>query len=329
MRPPIAGALVCLVAGVLLAGSAVCVLPCSVQAQPRSARFELAGAEERPDLSAGEALNVAVHLTGIPSGDDSVVALVEGDWFGRRLVSLAPASIPDTLSTVITLTPHPMDTPGALPKTLRIEVTFARVRGMALERFFHRAFYVTQGILPDHEVQVTAQSPSRGAGSEEHPVHAREPRPSPDQVLPAGLPLLDDDIHEEDLLARALPTHAETYWEELTRRVGRSWNHRAGQAQRNRSPNPVLVRFRLYPDGLAQLIQIERSSGSAEFDDAGMRAIIQALPFPPFPAELGSSPLELHVELQGGVRASIQSLGLAPPTVDVGRAGLDPQVGTQ
>lgn len=321
MRPPIFGALVGLVAGLFIVGVAISVFPRSVQAQPRSARFELAGAEGRTGPSAGEALSIAVHLTGVPPGDDSVVALFEGGWFDRRLVSLAPASIPDTLSAVVTFEPHPIGASAALPEALRIEVSFARIRGMALERFLSRTLYVTLGVPQTHEPQATVRPPSPRAEGEEQPVHAQDPGLSPDQVLPAGPPVVDDHIHEEDLLARRSPAQAQTYWKELSRRVGQSWSRRVEQGRRSRAPHHVEVRFRLYPDGRAQLIQIERSSGSSDIDDAGMQAIVQALPFPPFPAELGSSPLELHVELRGGLRASVHSLRPAPPDIGAGPAG--------
>ena len=46
------------------------------------------------------------------------------------------------------------------------------------------------------------------------------------------------------------------------------------------------VRFKLLPNGRAQLIQIEKGSGAREIDEAGIYAVINAQPFLPFPSEL-------------------------------------------
>lgn len=48
----------------------------------------------------------------------------------------------------------------------------------------------------------------------------------------------------------------------------------------------VVVRFRLHRNGSVSGVGIERSSGNEYYDLAGQRAVLKALPFPPFPEEV-------------------------------------------
>ena len=43
----------------------------------------------------------------------------------------------------------------------------------------------------------------------------------------------------------------------------------------------------MFPNGRAQLIEIEKGSGVREIDEAGIYAVVNAQPFLPFPSELG------------------------------------------
>ena len=78
------------------------------------------------------------------------------------------------------------------------------------------------------------------------------------------------------------------------------------------------VRFKLYPNGRAQLIEIEKGSGAREIDEAGIFTIVNAQPFPPFPADLGDlgdEAVDVHVRMWTGARAKsleVQSVGDRP-----------------
>jgi TonB family protein len=69
------------------------------------------------------------------------------------------------------------------------------------------------------------------------------------------------------------------------------------------STETVKVRFKLYPNGRAQLIEIEKGSGAREIDEAGIYSVVHAQPFPPFPSELGDDAVDVHLRMRTGARA--------------------------
>ena len=62
------------------------------------------------------------------------------------------------------------------------------------------------------------------------------------------------------------------------------------------------VRFKMFPNGRAQLIEIEKGSGAREIDEAGIYAVVNAQPFLPFPSELGEDAVDVHVRMRIGSR---------------------------
>ena len=61
----------------------------------------------------------------------------------------------------------------------------------------------------------------------------------------------------------------------LELKVGESvalhWQQQRAQLRKDQAGRGLRVQFRLYPGGFAQLVQIERSSGDPNVDEAGMR----------------------------------------------------------
>lgn len=289
----------------ILAGSASAATPPSEQPQKRSVHFELEDTEGNGVLPLGKALALSVQLTGVPAGDDPVVAVFEGASFARRLVPLTPDSDSDSLRTSVTLEPYPLGPTSVQPKYLRIHVVFARLREMKLARFLTHTLYVTIGqpqaapepvSLPQRD-----QTDNGNMGLQ------------PDEAQPDVAPVLDEDITEEDLLPLPIPGQAQDYWQEVSRLISGSWSQGIGQRGQARLKQAVRVRFRLHANGEAQLIQVERSSGAREVDEAGMRAIVNAHPFPPFPSDLDHSFVEVHVRMRAGFRDSIRNAQPAPP----------------
>src|SRR5437764_9142513 len=86
----------------LVAGSASAATPPSEQTQKRAVHFELEDAKGNGVLPVGKALALSVQLTGMPIGDDSVVAVFEGASFARRLVPLTPDPESDSLRASVT-----------------------------------------------------------------------------------------------------------------------------------------------------------------------------------------------------------------------------------
>ena len=121
------------------------------------------------------------------------------------------------------------------------------------------------------------------------------------------------------------PALGKAYWQQVSLLVSRSWARQVRGVRRGPSSETVRVRFKLYPSGRAQLIEIEKGSGVREIDEAGIYAVVNAQPFPPVPEEVGDEPIDVHVRMRTGARAKtrdVQSVGNpsngkseAPPTV--------------
>jgi TonB family protein len=108
------------------------------------------------------------------------------------------------------------------------------------------------------------------------------------------------------------PAQGKAYWQQISLLVSRSWARQVRGIRRGPSSETVRVRFKLYPNGRAQLIEIEKGSGVREIDEAGIYAVVNAQPFPPVPQEVGDEPVDVHVRMRTGARAKtrdVQSVG--------------------
>ena len=289
----------------LIAGSASAATPASEQTPKRSVHFELENTEGNGALPVGKSLALSVQLTGVPVGDDPVVAIFEGASFARRLVPLTPDPDAGSLRASVTLEPYPLGRTSVQPKYLRIHVVFARLREMKIDRFLTRTLYVTIG-QPQAALEPVSLPPRDRTDNGDMGL-------PPDEAQPDVTPVLDEGITEEDLLPLPVPGQAQDYWREVTRLISGSWGQGIGQRWQARLKQALGVRFRLHANGEAQLIQVERSSGTRELDEAGMRAIVNAHPFPPFPEDLDHSSIEVHVRMRAGFPESIQNAQSAPP----------------
>jgi hypothetical protein len=64
----------------------------------------------------------------------------------------------------------------------------------------------------------------------------------------------------------------------------------------------------MYASGIAQVIQLERSSGARDVNDAGLQTIIHAQPFPPIPPDLGSDVVDVHVRMRTGAKVATRDV---------------------
>src|SRR5437867_4082182 len=196
----------------LFAGPASGATPASEQTQKRSVYFELENAGGNGILPVGKALALSVECTGVPVGDDPVVAVFEGASFARRLVPLTPDPDFDSLRASVTLEPYPLGRTSVQPKYLRIRVVFARLREMKLDRFLTRTLYLTIGQPQAAPEPVSLPQRDRTANG--------DMGLPPDEAQPDVAPVLDEGITEEDLLPLPVPGQAEAYWREVSRLIG-------------------------------------------------------------------------------------------------------------
>ena len=79
------------------------------------------------------------------------------------------------------------------------------------------------------------------------------------------------------------------YLSRVQAKVTERW---AGKALPGQQPVAV---FEINRDGQVSRLAIERSSGNSYYDQAALRAITEANPFPPLPAEFPGQTLRVHL----------------------------------
>ena len=270
----------------------------------RWARFELHQQDSDGDLQTGKPLTLAISLGGVTQGTVPIVAFCESILFTPQIITLEPDPETSTLKAEVTLEPMPTSRTSVHQKAARIQVTFARSREDKLERFMRRIVYVT----------LDRQEPS--SDTTERPV-VRPEEPSVtdlivDEVQQGVAPVSTAALVEEDLMPLADPGQGKAYWQQVSHLLSRSWARQVRGVRRGPSSETVRVRFKLYPNGRAQLIQIEKGSGVREIDEAGIYTIVNAQPFPPLPRDVGDEAIDVHVRMRTGARSKareVQSVG--------------------
>jgi TonB family protein len=302
----------------VLAGALCLTTPCWTIVQPVSSalsatspvsrwvRFELNEQDSVGDLQTGKPLTLAITLGGVTQGGVTIVAVCESILFEPQTVILEPDAESSALKAEVTLEPMPVSRTSVHQKAARIQVTFARARQDKLERIMKRIVYVT----------LDRQEPSSDSSEEPSVVRPEEPSTSDliivDEVQPDVAPVSTGQVAEEDLMPLADPGRGKAYWQHVSLLVSRSWAKQVRGVRRGPSSETVRVRFKLYPSGRAQLIEIEKGSGAREIDEAGIYAVVNAQPFPPLPNDLGDEAVDVHVRMRTGARAKtreVQAVG--------------------
>lgn len=257
--------------------------------------FDLDQEDSGGDLKTGKTVALTITLGGITQGASPVVAICESVLYEPRTVTFEPEAESAMLKATAMLEPLPLSRTSVDPKAARIQVTFARLRQGKFEPFLRRIVYLT--LDPQESFNdVTEPSPTR----------SDEPSTSDlivEEVQPDVNPVSSGQLAEEDLMPFADPVQGTAYWKQVSYLVSRSWARHVRGVRRGPSSETVKVRFKLYPNGRAQLIEIEKGSGSREINVSGIFTIVDAQPFPPFPAELGQEVFDVHVRMRTGARA--------------------------
>lgn len=278
----------------------------------RSVQFELMGDVAHGLLLPGQRVQLHVLLAREPANnkEERLVAVFEGAGMARVLVPMTSEHDPGMWEGTAWLelpampsTESPVETTGGLrtaaPQVVRIAVAFARLRGMNIDQFAKHSVYVTVG---------------RGAGASRPNGAAPRDQADPqvtttnaftamDFGLPSARGIRDEGVVETDLVAGS--PHSgdfQTYWKEIGRRITQRWGERARSVMREKSDKFPRVRFRLYPDGIAQTIYLERSSGNQWVDEAGLESVVDTQPFLPLPASLADPYVNVYVDFRPKAR---------------------------
>jgi hypothetical protein len=264
------------------------------------ATLDFAGSNDSGNLEIGQPLELSMTLGGMAEATTPFVAICESAHFESQIVPLTPDPRLPVMKATTTLAPiaHNRLSPG--PHVSRLHVTFARSTETKFERVMTRIVYLTLGDTKPGRDEPASPTPKPDVPSEDD-LAAGQTEP----VLDA-IPLSSDQLMEEDLLPfrSAQPTPA--YWRQVRDLLNQGWSRATGNLPASLAHQTVQVQFRLYPGGRAQLLQIADESGSSEIDQAGIQAITESQPFPPFPLGVGKEPIDIHVRLQTGSKAGIQ-----------------------
>lgn len=277
--------------------------------------FDFAGPDPSGDIHVGQPLELSLALGGVLQGHAPLVAICESIHFQRQMVTLEPDPLSLVMKATATLEPIPRGKLSVTPKVARVRVTFARSQKEKLERVMTRIVYVTLGKQePASEISETPLPGNEEVGGGDAGL---------DEAQPAVNPIGSGALVEEDLLPLPMPDQGRAYWQHISYQVSRSWSRTVRRVRHSPSSETVRVRFRLYPSGRAQLIQIEKGSGAREIDEAGIYAIVHAQPFSPFPDDVGPEPIDVHVRMRTGARVGSQE-----PRSIVNLQALSPNAGT-
>lgn len=286
----------------IAAGVCVGILSISSAAGPQAASpaltFDLAPNQDNGLLDPGLPFEFSVRVKGItPRREEELVAVFESLAYPDRLVGLVPDEASGDLVASTRFESRPIAAGAGQP--LRMEVVVARLRGMRLETVFSGAAYLTT-VPASSDPSGAATAPSHGTALleallEEAPATDRGGRP----VEPILLP---DEIAVEELGGGSRAVPGPVYWKNVSDSVARHWQQRRAQLRKDKAARSLRVQFRLYPQGFAQLVQVERSSGDATVDEAGLHTVLSLQPFPPFPPDVREPSVDVHVDLPGARR---------------------------
>ena len=282
----------------------------------RWVEFELSQAESMGDPQGGKPVTLTIFLGGVTEDMTPVVATCESIAFQSQTVTLKPDAESMALKGTVTLKPILMSRTSVPPRAVRVQVTFAQSRQDKLERFMRRIVYLTMD-----------RSEPAYESSELPPVRPEEAQSEDvilNEVKPAVEPVSTGDLAEEDLVPFASPGEGKAYWQHVSYLISRSWARQIRGIRRESSGETVKVRFKMFPNGRAQLIRIEKGSGAREIDEAGIYAVVNAQPFLPFPSELGEEAVNVHVRMRTGSRgrsSEVQSDG----SLSTGKSGASGQ----
>ena len=275
-------------------GSATTPLPSTGK---RWVTFDFPGSNHAGEVQIGKPFSLSLTVGGIPHSSTPLRAICESVYFKSQIVTMESDPLTTTMKATVRLEPIPSGKLSVLPKVARIQVIFARPRGDdKLDRVLTRSVYVTLGHPTPHSK--TDEPPPIQPELSGGDMVADQ-----DEVQPDVTPISTGPMAEENLVPLPSPERARAYWQEISQQVSRSWGRTVRRIRHSPSSESVSVRFRLYPDGRAQLIQVEKGSGAREIDEAGVHAVVHAQPFPPFPNDIGSDPVTVHVRMQTGVKA--------------------------
>jgi TonB family protein len=257
------------------------------QLMPQDLRIEIPADSLFGSLPVNRALTLSIHVPEAPvRPGEPLVAVFE-----------TPASAPYTVPLEIDPDRHRYvatvelgrlsGTMGTPPKATAVQILIGRQQGLHVDALVRRIVIVTIAIpgYADHHTGPTDLVAHTMGGSRRV------------QGQPTDLALLDDRLEEEELVGTGrLPRH-EGYWKMLQRLIGNQMPEEGSAGSNREARRMPGIGFRLYANGEAQLIEVERSSGDPDLDQSALLAVVNAHPFPPFPTGTRDTQVDVHLDI--------------------------------
>ena len=231
-------------------------------------------------------LTVSIHIPEQPSPQgDPFVAVLESPAFASQTIPLEIDPDRHRYSATVNLG-RLSTTMGTPQKATPIQIQVARQRGLHLETLVRRTIVVTIATpgYADHQTAPVDLS-----------THLTDRLPQTEEAS-LDLALLDGRVDEEELVENKRLQRQEGSWKMLQRLIHRRMQDEAAPYRHRGVPRVPGIGFRLYANGEAQLIEVERSSGDMELNQAAVLAVLNTYPFPRFPAGTRDAHIEVHVD---------------------------------
>lgn len=238
-------------------------------------------------LPVNRGLTVSIHIPKSPVlSDTPLVAVFE-----------IPSSTPYTVPLEIDHARHQYSatanlgrlsaTMGTPLKATVLQVRIGHQQGLHVEALVQRTVVVTLAIpgYADHRSSHADLADHIAQGS------------GPTRNQPTELRLLDGAVEEEELVGTGALPRQEGYWKMLQRLIRKRMTEGGPPRLSKDVARMSGIGFRLYANGEAQLIEVERSSGNVAFDQAAVLAVVNAHPFPPFPPGTKDTHVDVHVDI--------------------------------
>jgi TonB family protein len=247
--------------------------------RPEDIQVDIPRALSLGALPTNRGLTLSVQVQQEPVGTtDQLVALFKSPAFAEQMSPLRPDEQRPMLSTTVALGPIAASV-GNPPKAAPVHIIIARQRGAHLEELARRTLFVTVAV-PGYADMGSRPAPI------DLPVRSFEVADDEDsspEGLPDGPLLPDQMVEETDLSGSGNSVGARGYWRMVSSLIHQRIGRLSHTERKGFHGDMPVISFRLYTNGEAQLITVERSSGNADMDRTAVLAVVDAHPFPRFP----------------------------------------------
>lgn len=242
--------------------------------------------------------------------DDEIVALVRGPSVPTRLLPLTREEATQALSATVEFEAH--DFVGLPPQQRQVPITcvIAQRKGQQLVTLASRTISVEVPAAPPS----SAAPPSETNGADARPADRGNqppaaagegrltdaPEADPVGVLDPPLEAIavrPPRIKEQALVPEGALSPSPAYWRTLKLRImQRVRPHQATPTAEHPLAAPTL-HFRIFANGTAQSMRLDPTSGDPQVDEAVLKSVTAAQPFPPFPSGVTQPHVDVHLAL--------------------------------